>query len=197
MSREIHDELGQLLTILKMDVAWLNKRVESGNIPVKEKLDEIFTVIATAKTVRRIASELRPGLLDDLGLIAAMEWHMEEFEKRSGILKELYIPETEMQLPDALKIGIIRIFQESLTNVARHSGATKVTVSLEQEEKQLILTIRDNGKGFEEKSGIKKTLGLLGMKERSKMMGDQYSISGIRDEGTIVTVIVPVPETDL
>ncbi|MGZ8552031.1 MAG: sensor histidine kinase [Chitinophagaceae bacterium] len=159
MSREIHDELGLLLTVLKMDVAWLNKRVESGNIPVKEKLDEIFTVIATAKTVRRIASELRPGLLDDLGLIAAMEWHMEEFEKRLGILKELYIPETEIQLPDALKIGIFRIFQESLTNVARHSGATKVTVSLEQEEKQLILTIRDNGKGFEEKSGIKKTLG--------------------------------------
>ncbi|MGZ8539435.1 MAG: sensor histidine kinase [Chitinophagaceae bacterium] len=84
-----------------------------------------------------------------------------------------------------------------MTNLARHSGATKVTVSLEQEEKQLILTIRDNGKGFEEKSGIKKTLGLLGMKERSKMMGGQYSISGIRDEGTIVTVKVPVPETDL
>ncbi len=198
MSREIHDELGQLLTVLKMDVAWLNKRVEPGNTPVKEKLNEIFTVIdTTVKTVRRIASELRPSLLDDLGLVAAMEWHMEEFEKRSGILKELYIPETEIQLPDSLKIGIFRIFQESLTNVARHSGATKVMVSLEQEEKQLILTIRDNGKGFEENSGSKKTLGLLGMKERSKMMGGQYSISGIQDEGTIVTVIVPLPEADL
>ncbi|MGZ8539436.1 MAG: hypothetical protein ACXWV6_02225 [Chitinophagaceae bacterium] len=86
-----------------MDVAWLNKRVESGNIPVKEKLDEIFTVIATAKTVRRIASELRPGLLDDLGLIAAMEWHMEEFEKRSGILKELYIPKRKYSYQMLLK----------------------------------------------------------------------------------------------
>lgn len=198
MSREIHDELGQLLTVLKMDVSWLNKKIEPGNTPAKEKLGEILTVIdTTVKTVRRIASELRPSLLDDLGLLAAMEWHMEEFERRSGISKELYIPETEIQLPDSLKIGIFRIFQESLTNVARHSEATKVTVSLVQKDKQFILTIRDNGKGFEEKIGLKKTLGLLGMKERSQMMDGQYSISGTRGEGTTVTVIVPLPQTDL
>jgi len=198
MAREIHDELGQLLTILKMDVSWLNKRTEPDDIIAKEKLNEILSVIdTTVKTVRRIASELRPSLLDDLGLVAAIEWHLEEFEKRSGISKELYIPETEILLPDPLKIGIFRIFQESLTNVARHSDATKVIVSLIQDQKQLILTIKDNGKGFEEKESVKKTLGLLGMKERSQMMGGQYSISGIRGEGTTVTVIVPLPETDL
>lgn len=198
MAREIHDELGQLLTILKMDVSWLNKRTEPDNIVVKQKINDILSVIdTTIKAVRRISSELRPSLLDDLGLLAAIEWHLEEFEKRSGISKELYIPETEILLPDSLKIGIFRIFQESLTNVARHSQATKVIVSLVQNEKQLILTIKDNGKGFEEEEGIRKTLGLLGMKERSQMMGGQYSISGIRGEGTTVNVIVPLPEADL
>ncbi len=198
MAREIHDELGQLLTILKMDVSWLNKRTDPDNMIAKDKLGEILSVIdTTVKTVRRIASELRPSLLDDLGLVAAMEWHLEEFEKRSGILKELYIPETEILLPDSLKIGIFRIFQESLTNVARHSDATKVIVSLIPDQKQLILTIKDNGKGFEEKESVKKTLGLLGMKERSQMMGGQYSISGIQGEGTTVTVIVPLPAADL
>jgi PAS domain S-box-containing protein len=198
MAREIHDELGQLLTVMKMDVAWINRRTEPENTGIKEKLSEILSVIdTTAKAVRRIASELRPSLLDDLGLVAAMEWHLEEFEKRSGISKELYIPDTEIILPDSLKIGIFRIFQESLTNVARHAEATKVIVSLIQNDKELVLTIKDNGKGFDEKEGDKKTLGLLGMKERTQMMGGEYSISGIAGEGTIVTVMIPLPEANL
>ena len=196
IAREIHDELGQLLTVLKMDVSWLNKKIEPDNNFAKEKLTEILSLIdTTVKTVRRIASELRPSLLDDLGLLAAMEWHLEEFERRSGILTELHLPESELPLPDALKIGLFRIFQESLTNVARHSGAKKVNVSLKQEDKQLILTIKDNGNGFEEKpETAKKTLGLLGMKERTMMMGGIYGIEGVKGEGTTVTVIVPLPE---
>ena len=122
-----------------------------------------------------------------------MEWHLEEFERRSGIIKELIIPEIEVQLPDALKIGIFRIFQESLTNVARHSGAKNVSVSLLQKDNQLILTIRDNGIGFEEEPmTTQKTLGLLGMKERSMMMGGVYEISSVKGEGTTVTVIIPL-----
>lgn len=198
MAREIHDELGQLLTVLKMDVAWVNRRTEPDNAGIKDKLGEILSVIdTTARTVRRIASELRPSLLDDLGLLAAMEWHLEEFQKRSGISKELYIPDTEILLPDSLKIGIFRIFQESLTNVARHAEATNVIVSLVQYEKELILTIKDDGKGFDEKEGDKKTLGLLGMKERTQMMGGEYSISGIAGKGTTVTVMIPLPENNL
>ena len=104
IAREIHDELGQLLTVLKMDVSWLNKKIEPDNNFAKEKLTEILSLIdTTVKTVRRIASELRPSLLDDLGLLAAMEWHLEEFERRSGILTELHLPETELQLPDCFK----------------------------------------------------------------------------------------------
>jgi signal transduction histidine kinase len=195
IAREIHDELGQLLTVLKMDVSWLNKKIDPDNNFAKGKLSEILSLIdTTVKTVRRIASELRPSLLDDLGLLAAMEWHLEEFERRSGILAELHLPESELPLPDALKIGLFRIFQESLTNVARHSGAKKVNVSLKQEDKQLILTITDNGNGFEENpEAAKKTLGLLGMKERTMMMGGIYGIEGVKGEGTTVTVIVPLP----
>ena len=194
ISREIHDELGQLLTVLKMDVSWLNKRIEPNNSLAKEKLSEILSLVdATVRSVRRIASELRPSLIDDLGLYAAMEWHLEEFERRSGISKQLVIPETELELPDTLKIGIFRIFQESLTNVARHSQAKNVSVSLLQKDNQLILTIRDNGIGFEEgPMTTKNTLGLLGMKERSMMMGGVYDISSAKGEGTTVTVIVPL-----
>ncbi|MFC0773685.1 PAS domain S-box protein [Terrimonas alba] len=198
ISREIHDELGQLLTVLKMDVSWLNKRIEPENAAAKEKLAEILGLIdSTVKSVRRIASELRPTLLDDLGLLAAMEWHLEEFERRSGIETESSLPEIEQPLPDALKIGLFRIFQESLTNVARHSGAKKVKVSLQQRDKELVLTVHDNGKGFDESGTVKKTLGLLGMKERTLMMGGQYNISGIIGEGTTVTVAVPLPNADL
>ena len=194
ISREIHDELGQLLTVLKMDISWLNKKIGQDNSLAKDKLSEILSLVdTTVRSIRRIASELRPTLLDDLGLYAAMEWHLEEFERRSGIKRELVIPETELALPDSLKIGIFRIFQESLTNVARHSGAKNVNVSLLQKDNQLILTIRDNGVGFEEQPmTTKKTLGLLGMKERSMMMGGMYNITSSRGAGTTVTVIIPL-----
>lgn len=198
ISREIHDELGQLLTVLKMDISWLTRKIDLSNEQVKSKLQEITSVIdITSKTIRRIASELRPSLLDDLGLLAAIEWHLEEFEKRSGISKELQIPDAEIQLPNTLKIGIFRIFQESMTNVARHSGATRVKVSLIPKNKQLILTVSDNGKGLADRQGNKKTLGLLGMKERSQMMGGHYQITSEPGEGTTVVVTVPLPETDL
>jgi PAS domain S-box-containing protein len=194
ISREIHDELGQLLTVLKMDVSWLNKKIGEENSLAKEKLSEILSLVdTTVRSIRRIASELRPTLLDDLGLYAAMDWHLEEFERRSGIKRELVIPETELALPDSLKIGIFRIFQESLTNVARHSEAKNVNVSLLQKDNQLILTIRDNGVGFEEgPMSAKKTLGLLGMKERSMMMGGVYNITSAKGSGTTVTVIIPL-----
>lgn len=198
MSREIHDELGQLITVLKMDVSWLNKKIGEENTAAKNKVQEILGVIdTTAKTVRRIASELRPSLLDNLGLVAAMEWHLEEFEKRSGITKKPDLPDSEIQLPNTHRIGLFRIFQESLTNVARHSGATEVFVSLKLADKHLNLVIKDNGQGFDERQEQKKTLGLLGMKERSQMMGGRYNITSNPGEGTTVTVVVPLPETGL
>ncbi|MEI9944298.1 MAG: PAS domain S-box protein [Chitinophagaceae bacterium] len=194
IAREIHDELGQLLTVLKMDVSWLDKKIGTVSEAVKEKLSDLLGLIdKTVRTVRKISSELRPTLLDDLGLVAAMEWHLEEFEKRSGIKKQLDLPEAELSIPDSLKIGLFRILQESLTNVARHSGADKVTVNLEQENAQIVLKIEDNGKGFDKNDTPSHTLGVLGMKERTSMMGGKYHIISIPGKGTTVEVIIPVP----
>jgi PAS domain S-box-containing protein len=197
MAREIHDELGQLLTVLKMDVSWLNKRVDTSEPAIREKFSELIEMLdTTVKTVRRIASELRPTLLDDLGLVAAMEWHLEEFEKRSGISKEFNTSVTEVAIADSMKIGLFRILQESLTNVARHSQAQKVNVGLDKNNGHIILKIADNGKGFDTKRSTKKTLGLLGMKERTEMMGGEYHITSKPGEGTVVEVKVPVPVAD-
>lgn len=194
IAREIHDELGQLLTVLKMDVSWLNRKLQPATEPVQEKLKELLSLIdLTVKKVRHISSELRPSLLDDLGLIAAMEWHIEEFQKRSGIELESHMPAAELQLPEPVKIGLFRILQESLTNVARHSDAQRVIVTLLQKENHLILTIEDNGKGFDADNSKKKTLGLLGMKERALMIGGEYKITGTAGKGTIVEVSVPSP----
>lgn len=197
IAREIHDELGQQLTVLKMDIAWLNKKVGSAEEGVKEKLSDLLSMIdATVKTVRRIASELRPSLLDDLGLVPAMEWHLHEFEKRSGIATSFSGPETDSPLPDDIKIGLFRILQESLTNVARHARAKEVKVMFEQNEKEVILTITDDGIGFGKESTTKKTLGILGMKERSKMLGGEYKMTGDAGKGTTISVVIPFKKND-
>ncbi|MES1224142.1 MAG: histidine kinase, partial [Bacteroidota bacterium] len=196
ISREIHDELGQKLTVLKMDISWLDKKIETtANDPIKQKMKELRTMLdETVGTVRRIASDLRPSLLDDLGLIATIEWQLKEFEKRSGLITSFNVREIEMDLllPDNAKTGLFRIFQESLTNVAKHSNATEVVVSLEQANGKITLSIEDNGKGFDKKKTVgKRTLGILGMKERAEMMGGRYEIKSNPGKGTIVLVEIP------
>lgn len=197
IAREIHDELGQLLTVLKMDVSWLNKKLQAAPEPVREKLADLISLLdTTVKTVRRISSELRPSLIDDLGLVAAMEWHVEEFQKRSGIDCQARLPEKEFNLSDNVKIGLYRILQESLTNVARHSQAKKVTVKLQKTDNQLILTVEDDGIGFDEAKRNKKTLGLVGARERAEGLGGSYSIQGFPGQGTRVQVAIPYSEQD-
>ena len=197
IAREIHDELGQQLTVLKMDIAWLNKKIDPQHHKMKEKVQELLSMIdTTVKTVRRIASELRPSLIDDLGLIPAMEWHLEDFEKRSGIKTEFNKPQAGTNLSDEVKIGLFRIFQESLTNVARHAKAHEVNVSLEQNDKKVVLTVTDDGVGFNQENASKKTLGILGMKERTLMLGGEYTITGTKGKGTKVLVSVPLNGND-
>lgn len=193
ISREIHDELGQLLTILKINISWIKKRLPEDNMMAKEKIDETLEIAdQTISSVRRIASELRPALLDNLGLHAAIQWHIKEFANRTGIQTEAILPETELVLSDEKKTGLYRILQESLTNVARHSQAEKVWVNMLYENSQLILTIADNGIGFDASKRSLKTLGLLGMKERTMGMGGKYSIESIPGKGTTVKVLLPV-----
>ncbi len=194
IAREIHDELGQQLTVLKMDIAWLNKRFRGVDEKVNQRLKDLLIMLdETVQSVRRISSQLRPSLLDDLGLTAAMEWQLGEFEKRAGIKTSLSAPQDEIPVPDIAKTALFRIFQESLTNVVRHSSAKEVSVELKEEQDQLVMTIKDDGKGFDLKRvAERKTLGILGMKERSEMMGGRYEIRSHPGEGTTVVVSVPV-----
>ncbi len=194
IAREIHDELGQQLTVLKMDVSWLNKRVGNLNEQVHNKLVSLTEMLdGTVKTVRRISSELRPSLLDDLGLVAAIDWLLKDFERRSGVTTFFEEPVNEVQVNDAEKIGLFRIFQESLTNVARHAQAATVRVALKRENENIVLSIQDDGIGFDSKIvGVKRTLGILGMKERTTMLGGQYEVKSTPGKGTLVTVSIPI-----
>jgi PAS domain S-box-containing protein len=199
IAREIHDELGGQLTVLKMDASWLNKKLPAADKTVKEKVGNLIDVLdAMVKSVRRISTELRPSLLDKIGLAATMEWHLKDFEKRSGIETTFTQPEEELKIPDAVKNGLFRIFQESLTNVARHSKASHVKVELQQDNDNIILSIVDDGKGFEkEKIAEKTTLGILGMKERTSMMGGSYEITSKPEKGTKVNVVLPCKQNHL
>jgi len=196
IAREIHDELGQQLTGLKMQVSWLNKKIKPDNEEVGDKMkDSLFLIDETVKTVRRIATQLRPSILDDLGLIAAMEWQSDEFQKRFHIHSQIENTIGNLDVSPEKSTAIFRIFQESLTNVLRHSKATSVTTELTLESNMLVMKIKDNGIGIDEKEvHMKKSLGILGMKERTIMLGGSYQIIGKENEG--VTVLVKLPLDD-
>ena len=164
IAREIHDELGQALTVLKMDLSWLARRLPKVQKPLFEKTKSMSKLIDfTIQTVRRISTELRPRLLDDLGLAAAVEWQAEEFQKRTGIRCEVSLDPEDIALDRDLSTAIFRIFQETLTNVARHADATSVKVTLEEKTNKLVLKVRDNGKGITKiRFLIQDHLGLLG-----------------------------------
>ncbi|MFI5131191.1 MAG: PAS domain S-box protein [Chitinophagales bacterium] len=194
MAREVHDELGQQITCIKMDVSWLLKRIKTEDALEKEKIREIPELLDhTSRTVRKIATELRPSILDDFGLIEALEWHSGEFQKRSGIKIQFHSEVPEINIGQTISTSLFRIYQESLTNVVRHANATEITGSISLKESKLILTVSDNGKGFDVTSiGHKKTLGLLGIRERTLMMGGNYGIASMPGKGTTITVTVPL-----
>ncbi len=195
MAREIHDELGQQLTGLKMDISWLSRRLQIEDDQISQKVKDIISLIdKTVITVRRLATELRPSILDDLGLISAMEWQSDEFQKRSEIKSIFSTNDPALKLNSNIATNIFRIFQESLTNVSRHSKATEVISNLINTGNEIQLEIQDNGKGFNP-AGIegKKTLGLLGMRERVNLMGGSYNIHSKPGQGTLIKILIPIP----
>ncbi|MEP6616247.1 MAG: sensor histidine kinase [Ginsengibacter sp.] len=194
MAREIHDELGQQLTAVKMDMSWLYKKINSADQNIKEKVKSTITLIDdTINTVRRIATELRPSILDDLGLVYAIEWHVGEFEKRADIKVEYNTNCNDLEIPSKLSIAFFRILQESFTNIARHANATNVQVSLMMEERMLTLSIEDNGSGFDaDKKQKNESFGLMGIKERTLMIGGEYLVKSKPGSGTKVLVTVPL-----
>ncbi|MBC7382085.1 MAG: response regulator [Bacteroidia bacterium] len=193
IAREIHDELGQQLTGLKMDVAWINKRIGHDE-PTKMKLNGMLSLIdQTISSVRRISTELRPDILDDLGLIAALEWQNEEYQKRSGIRSIFNNNVEELPFSKNIATGIFRIFQETLTNIARHAHASEIITTFELINKNLVMTIVDDGQGFDQNEvSEKKTLGLIGMKERAFMIGGELYIESAKNKGTTSILVVPL-----
>lgn len=194
IAREIHDELGQVLTALKMDVAWIAKNVDGGQAAVIEKTATMARLIeSSVRTVRRIAAGLRPEVLDEMGLAAAIQWQAREFQKRSGVRVKIDLTQDLPKFRPDVATAVFRIFQEILTNVARHSRATRIEVRLARGEDELVLEVRDNGVGMAstEVSG-RKTLGLLGMQERALLFGGTVRFRSAQDEGTTVTVTIPM-----
>jgi PAS domain S-box-containing protein len=198
LSREIHDVLGQELTGLKLDLSWLSRRMTQVPDPLREQLLKRLVTMATqidgcVQTVRRIATGLRPGVLDDLGLDEAIEWQAHEFQARAGIRVDLSLPEKELKLDRDRATAIFRIFQELITNVARHSGATGVSVQLTPELGGVVLEVSDNGRGITASElAMPNSLGLLGMRERAAQFGGSLEIMGREGHGTRALVRIPV-----
>jgi PAS domain S-box-containing protein len=197
IAREIHDVLGQQLTALKMDASWTARKIGDENKDICARISGMIALIdETVKTVRRISSELRPGILDDLGLTAALEWQGQDFEKHTGIKSEFHTDLHDFYPERNLSTNIFRVYQEALTNVARHAGATKVETTLEEKEGCIILVIKDNGTGFDmEQAKNKKSLGLIGMRERALLFQGELAVKSERDKGTVITLKIPWVET--
>lgn len=194
IAREIHDELGQACTAIKMDLALIGRKITKRQTQLRGKIESSTGLVDDMiVTLRRIASDLRPRTLDDLGLAAALEWQGQEFEKRTGIKCHLVLPREPLNLDPERSTAIFRIFQESLTNVTRHSRATSVEARLEIEEDQLIFRVHDNGKGFDpEEAKAKKSLGLVGMQERALLLQGEVRIEGVPGSGTTMILRIPL-----
>ncbi|HUD46170.1 MAG TPA: histidine kinase [Candidatus Baltobacteraceae bacterium] len=194
IAREVHDELGQALTSCKLDVSWMAHHLARGQKELRLKAKGLSAHIdSTIQTVRRISTELRPGILDHLGLAAALEWQANEFELRTGIRCDVSASLQESGLDPELTTAFFRIFQETLTNVIRHAAATWVKVRLKEEASRVILEVRDNGRGIaRDEISDPRSMGLLGMRERAALLGGDFSIRPMRaGKGTRACVAIP------
>jgi signal transduction histidine kinase len=194
ISRELHDELGQNITALKIDLAWLAHRMDPGRPALLEKLESMGGIVdATLDTARRVSAELRPGVLDSLGLAAAAEWLVRDFEKRHEVECSLRIVPDEIEVAPGLATDVFRILQETLTNVARHARAARVEVTLRQEEDMIELHVTDNGVGIApDRVTSPGSLGLLGIRERLLPYPGALVVEAAPGGGTFVRVTIPI-----
>ncbi len=195
IAREIHDELGQALTALKMDVHWISQRVTAESVLAEKTRSMSAMIDTTVHAVRRISSELRPKLLDDLGLSAAIEWQAREFEQRSGVDCDVRSEPDDIVLDPATSTALFRVFQETLTNVARHAGARRIDVLLRKDAGGVELVVVDDGAGITpEQASNARSLGIVGMRERVYSLGGTFEIGGQPGLGTTVRVTIPAGE---
>jgi len=193
IARELHDELGQLLTALNMDIILLNRKIPPEQRELRERINAMSGLVdVTMKTLKRIYMDLRPGMLDHLGLPVAIEWQANEFSKRTGIPCRITVKPEDMQLNADLSTAVFRIFQETLTNVSRHAQAKRVEVSLKLSCSEVRLVVKDNGKGITEEQMAKPdSFGLLGIRERVSYWGGVVKIVGKKGKGTTVSIRIP------
>ena len=193
IARDIHDELGQSLVALKMDLARLTAELPAARRRLVARTEAMTRLADEAiKTVKETATKLRPGVLDDLGIAAALEWQAGEFHRRTGIRCHVSMEPGDIAVDRDVATAVFRIFQEALTNVLRHASATKVSASLKREDGSLVLRVRDNGIGITpEQAASSASLGLIGMRERAYFIGGELDIRRSRNEGTEIRLTVP------
>jgi len=204
MAREVHDVLGQLLTGLKMDMSWWERRFtqitdERLRRSLEEKVEETSRLAdVMIESVQKISRELRPSVLDNLGLGAALQFEARQFQERTSIACEVSVPSDLFALEPDRATGMFRVCQELLTNVARHAGATRVNIALSQTAAEFKLEVRDNGRGIRaDELSSPRSLGLLGMKERASLLGGQLDLRGDPGGGTTATLTIPAEPSRL
>ena len=195
IAREIHDEIGQIMAVIKMDIAWLNSKYSDDEVIFKKTAATLNHIEASIKSVKKICTELRPGILDMLGISAAIKWQAGEFQNRSGIPCEVAVQD-DIKLDRDRTMALFRIFQEALTNIHRHANASRVMVTLTEQDGKVILEVSDNGKGIAEEEILRSnSFGLLGMRERVYPWGGNVHVSSGPNKGTKITVTVPTGES--
>jgi PAS domain S-box-containing protein len=193
IAREVHDELGSTLTGLRIDLDWLVERQEDATEGARRKYEGMVSLVASAvAATRRIVTDLRPSILDDLGLASALRWQLSEYQKHSEVHFELDVPEEDLDIDRERALVLFRIFQETTTNVSRHAKATELHIQLSQSQNSIVMQIRDNGIGIGEQDMRKPAShGLRGMRERAEQFGGSLAISGQAGIGTTIVVTLP------
>lgn len=196
IGREIHDELGQQLTAIKMDISWIAKKTDPSQEAFKTKLQNVIALLDGGnQSIRRILNELRPVILDDYGLLEALLWQAQQFTANTHIPVAMTASESDMRIPEEISTCIFRIFQEALTNITRYAKATQVKVSLDIDSDSVLLNIEDNGLGFDtELTKTKKSFGILGMKERVASLNGRFDLSSVPGNGTRISIHIPITQ---
>jgi signal transduction histidine kinase len=199
IAREIHDELGQALTSIKIELSLLREEVIHDATAATRRIQSLKDrVDETIHAVKHIITKLRPGLLDDLGLSAAIEWQAKDFQQHTGIVCEVHSDPGEISINSDISTAVFRIFQETLTNITRHSRATRVKVDLIQFQNILKLQVRDNGRGITaEEINDPKSFGLIGIRERAQYWHGTIEIKGEPEDGTTIIVQFPMPPEEV
>lgn len=193
ISREIHDELGQTLTAIKLDLTWIEKRINVSEPTVRDKVKSIYSHIEDSlETVRRVSTELRPQVLDVMGFCEALQWQAEKFTENTNIICKLNIEPEGIKLQPELSTDLFRIFQEALTNISRHSLANKVIINFVENKTGYVLSVMDDGVGIDKmRIDHSNSLGLLGIRERALIWKGRVEIKGVVGEGTRLIVEIP------